>query len=130
MRKEFEILDDFIEKKGLRYTLQREKVLDIFLSTEIHVSCEQLYKLVKRKNPRIGYTTVYRTMKLLSESGLCEEMDFGDGIIRFEHKYGHYHHDHLVCTKCGKFIEVNNPDIEKLQVAMAKKIILPSRRIN
>ena len=121
MRKEFEIFDEFIKSKALRHTPQRGKILDVFLSTERHVSVDDLYKLVKKEYPDIGYTTVYRTMKLLSESGLCEEIDFGDGIERFEHKYGHEHHDHLICIKCGRFIEASNPRIEKIQDALAEK---------
>lgn len=120
-RKEFNILDEFIRQKGLRHTPQRAKILDIFLSTERHVSAEELYRLVKKRFHGIGYTTVYRTMKLLSECGLCGEIDFGDGILRFEHKYGHEHHDHLICTKCGKFIEVMKPEIEKLQDTLARQ---------
>ena len=120
-RKEFEVFSEFIESKGLRHTLQREKILDIFLSTEKHVSIDELYKLVRKKYRDIGYTTVYRTMKLFSESGLCGEIDFGDGILRFEHKYGHEHHDHLICTKCGKFIEVMKPEIERMQDILTKE---------
>jgi len=121
MKKEFQILDDFIKSKALRYTPQRERVLDIFLSVEKHVSVDELYKLVKKKAPGIGYTTVYRTMKLLCRSGLCNEADFGDGILRYEHKYNHTHHDHLVCTKCHTFTEVAQPKIEKLQDSLAKR---------
>lgn len=121
MKKEVGLFDAFIEKKGLRRTLQRRKILDIFLSTERHVSAEELHKLVKRRAPYIGYTTVYRTMKLLSASGLCRETDFGDGILRFEHHYAHGHHDHLICVKCGRFIEAMSPEIEKLQERMAGK---------
>jgi Fur family ferric uptake transcriptional regulator len=120
-REEFDVLGEFIRSKGLRYTPQRERILDIFLSTERHVSVDELYRLVKKRYPDVGYVTVYRTMKLLSECGLCGEIDFGDGILRFEHKYGHEHHDHLICTKCGKFIEVMEPEIEKLQDKLAKK---------
>lgn len=121
MKKEFQIFDEFITAKDLRHTQQREKILNIFLSTERHVSCDELYKLVRRQDKSIGYTTVYRTMKLLAESGLCGEIDFGDGILRFEHKYGHEHHDHLICIKCGKFIEVFSPTIEKMQESLTKK---------
>ena len=121
MRKEFEIFDEFIRSKGLRHTPQRAKILDVFLSTERHVSAEELYKLVKKEFRGIGYTTVYRTMKLLSECGLCGEIDFGDGILRFEHKYGHEHHDHLICVKCGKFTEVLEPEIESLQDKVAAR---------
>lgn len=121
MRKEFGIFDEFIKSKGLRYTHQRAKILDVFLSTERHISCDELYKLIREKDPNIGYTTVYRTMRLLSDSGLCGETDFGDGVLRFEHKYGHQHHDHLICLKCGRFIEVMKPEIEKLQDRLTKE---------
>ena len=121
MRKEFQIFDQFIRTKGLKHTAQRDKVLKVFLSTEKHVSADDLSKMVKKQYPGIGFTTVYRTLKLLSESGLCGEIDFGDGVLRFEHKYGHQHHDHLICTKCGSFIEVSDVRIEKLQDQMAEK---------
>lgn len=121
MRREFEVFTDFVRSKHLRHTPQRDEILAAFLRTERHVSVDELYKLVKRHNPDIGYTTVYRTMKLLSESGLCQEFDFGDGIARFEHKYGHEHHDHLICVKCGRFIEAVSQKIEKLQDSLTRK---------
>lgn len=121
MKKELGILNEFVKTKGLRRTDQREKVLKIFLTTEKHVSADELFKIIKKRYPEIGYTTVYRTMKLLSESNLCEKTDFGDGIVRFEHKFGHEHHDHLICIKCGRFIEVMNPEIERMQDTMVKK---------
>ena len=120
-RKEFQIFDEFIRTKGLRHTPQRGAILAVFLATEKHVSADELYKLVRKKDSTIGYTTVYRTMKLLSESGLCGETEFGDGVLRFEHKYGHEHHDHLICVKCGKFTEVTDPRVEKLQENMVKR---------
>lgn len=121
MRKEFEIFRNYISSKGLRHTPQREMILDVFLTNERHVSVDELFKLVRRRDKVIGYTTVYRTMKLLSECDLCGEMDFGDGVLRFEHKYGHKHHDHLVCTQCGRFIEVMKSKIERMQDILAKE---------
>jgi Fur family ferric uptake transcriptional regulator len=121
MRKEIAVLEKFISEKGLRYTPQREEILKTFLTVEKHLSAEELHKIVKRNNPHIGYVTVYRTMKLFSEAGLCNEVEFGDGILRFEHCYGHQHHDHLICTKCGKFIEVSKPEIEKMQDTLARQ---------
>jgi len=121
VKKEIDIFEEFIRSKGLRRTNQREKVLEVFLATEKHMSVDKLYKFVKRKYPHIGHTTVYRTMKLLAECGLCEEVDFGDGLARFEHKYGHNHHDHLICLRCGKATEVVKQEIEKLQDDLAKR---------
>ena len=113
-------MEEFIRQKGLRYTPQREEILKTFLSVEKHLSTEELYRIVKKKDPNIGYVTVYRTMKLLEETGLCDEVDFGDGISRFEHRYGHGHHDHLVCVKCGSYTEVVKPKLEELQEKLAQ----------
>jgi Fur family transcriptional regulator, ferric uptake regulator len=121
VKREIVILDDFIRERGLRHTPQREAILRVFLGIEKHLSIDELYKIVKRRNSKIGYVTVYRTMKVLKEAGLCNEIDFGDGIARFEHQYGHGHHDHLVCLKCGSCIEVINPEIEKLQDELASE---------
>lgn len=121
MKEEFRLFAEFIREKGLRHTPQREHILGVFLATEKHISTEELHGLVKKEYPDIGYTTVYRTMKLLAECGLCGEIEFGDGITRFEHRYGHEHHDHLICVKCGRFIEVKNQRIEKLQEEMVKR---------
>lgn len=115
------ILQDHIRATGLRRTEQRELILDIFLSTEDHLSSEDLYSLVHRKDPTVGHTTVYRTLKLLTEAGLAREVRFGDNKTYYEHHYNHDHHDHMICTECGKVIEFFSADIESLQDEMADK---------
>lgn len=121
MKNEFQILDDYLQAKALRRTPQRRYILEAFLAVEEHLTAEQLYKLVKKRFSGIGYVTVYRTLKVFSAAGLCSELDCGDGVVRYEHKFNHKHHDHLICQRCGKFIEVVDPRIEKLQEEMAKK---------
>ena len=113
--------EQFVANKGLRRTGQRDKVLDVFLATEKHVTVQELYDLVRRKHRQIGYATVARTIKLICESGLCRQVDFGDGALRYEHKYDHEHHDHLICAKCGKFEEIYSPKLEKIQRELVKK---------
>lgn len=120
MRKEIELFKEALRKSRLKITRQRLKVLEAFLKTEKHLSCEELFLIVHRDAPEVGYTTVYRTLKLIQKSGLAREVDFGDRVSRLEHEYGHQHHDHLVCLKCGKFIEVYEPEIEALQEKLAK----------
>jgi Fur family ferric uptake transcriptional regulator len=112
--------EQFLEERGLRMTPQRSLIVDVFLKTERHVSSEDLYSLVKRKDRSIGQATVYRTLKLLSESGIAREVDFGEGVTRYEHEYGHEHHDHLICESCRKSIEVVDPRIEELQEKLAR----------
>ena len=109
------IFRDYLKKTGKLYSKQREQILDIFLKTEQHPTINDLYVLIKKKYPNIGLATVYRTMEVISDAGLASKVDFGGGIRCYEHIYEHKHHDHLVCLKCGRIIEVMSPGIEKLQ---------------
>jgi Fur family ferric uptake transcriptional regulator len=118
---EQEVFLQHIQKKGLKRTGQRELILDVFLHTEEHLSSEDLYQLVKKEDPTVGQTTVYRTLKLLSEAGLAREVRFGDGRTHYEHNYKHQHHDHMICSECGKIIEFYSAELEALQDAMAAK---------
>lgn len=120
-KNEKQILAEFLGRKGLRATPQRELILDEFLQQERHISAEELYDIVKQRDRTIGQATVYRVLKLLCEAGLAREVDFGDGTMRYEHEFGHEHHDHLVCTVCGKTLEVVDPAIETLQKALAER---------
>jgi len=118
-QKEKQIFSEHIQKAGLRRTAQRELILDIFLRTEEHLSSEDLYWLVQKQDSGVGHTTVYRTLKLLTEAGLAREVRFGDGKTYYEHHYNHEHHDHMICTGCGKVIEFFSPEIENLQDTVA-----------
>jgi Fur family ferric uptake transcriptional regulator len=120
-QKEREIFLEHIQKAGLRRTSQRDLILEMFLKTEEHLSSEDLYWLVQKQDPSVGHTTVYRTLKLLAEAGLAREVRFGDGKTYYEHHYNHEHHDHLICTECGKIIEFFSAEIEDLQDKMAEK---------
>ena len=92
-------------------------ILQTFLEAQRHVTSEDLYQAVRKEHANIGYTTVYRTMKLLVEAGLATERHFDDGITRYEIE--HEHHDHLVCVKCGKIQEFECEMIEETQNAIA-----------
>jgi len=116
-----EKFEQFVSQNGLRHTEQREYVLDVFLSTERHVTVQELYDLVRKRRKGIGYATVARVVKLMCESGICRQVDFRDGSQRFEHKYGHEHHDHLICLKCGKFEEIYSAKLESLKNQLVKK---------
>jgi|SRR5687767_13774994 Fur family ferric uptake transcriptional regulator len=118
---EKEIFSEHIQKAGLRRTAQRELILDMFLRTEEHLTSEDLYWLVHREDPTVGHTTVYRTLKLLTEAGLAREVRFGDNKTYYEHHFNHEHHDHMICTECGSVIEFFSPGIEKLQDEVADK---------
>ncbi|MGH9967004.1 MAG: Fur family transcriptional regulator [Pyrinomonadaceae bacterium] len=121
MSEEQEVFLQHIQKKGLKRTAQRDLILDVFLRTEEHLSSEDLYRLVQREDPSVGQTTVYRTLKLLSEAGLAREVRFGDNRTHYEHNYKHEHHDHMICSNCGKIIEFFSAELEAIQDAMAAK---------
>jgi Fur family ferric uptake transcriptional regulator len=117
--KEREIFLEHIQKAGLRRTAQRDLIMDTFLRTEEHLTSEDLYRLVQKEDPSVGHTTVYRTLKLLTEAGLAREVRFGDNKTYYEHHYNHEHHDHMICTECGRVIEFFSPEIEARQDEMA-----------
>jgi len=119
LTEEQEVFLKHIQQKGLKRTSQRDLILDVFLRTEEHLSIEDLYRLVQREDPTVGQTTVYRTLKLLTEAGLAREVRFGDGRTHYEHNYKHQHHDHMICSECGRIIEFFSAELEALQDAMA-----------
>ena len=121
MTEEQEVFLKHIQKAGLKRTAQRDLILDIFLRTEKHLSSEDLYRLVQQEDPSIGQTTVYRTLKLLTEAGLAREVRFGDGRTHYEHNYKHQHHDHMICMECGEIIEFFSAELEAIQDAVAAK---------
>ncbi len=122
------VFADYLKEKGLKFTKQRKEILDFFLKEEKHLSPEEVFATLRKQKSatKIGRATVYRTLRLLSECGLAEKVDFGDGLNRkvitlFEHKFAHPHHDHLICLNCGKSFEFSNPEIEKLQGNVARR---------
>jgi Fur family ferric uptake transcriptional regulator len=112
---------EHLRRQRLKSTAQRDTIAKVFLDTQRHISVEELYNEVRRRNPRIGYATVYRTMKLLKECGVAAERHFRDGEARYESAQKR-HHDHLICESCGKIVEFEEPRIEALQEVVAKRM--------
>ena len=112
----------FLKEKGLKSTRQRDIITAEFLKTGEHVTTEALYKKISKKHKNIGFTTVYRTLKLLAKSGLAAERVFADNLTRYEPAFSAGgHHDHLICLNCGSITEFEDRKIEKLQESVAKK---------
>jgi Fur family ferric uptake transcriptional regulator len=121
-REELErILDRYMAERGLKSTRQRSLIIEIFFAMHGHLSVEEVWARVRQDDPRVSVATVYRTMKLLAESGLAHARNFGDGQTRYEPAVGREHHDHLICTRCGTIIEFENDQIERMQDAVARK---------
>ena len=114
-------LAEYIQLKNLRWTQQRQTIVDVFFKVGQHLTTEELFELVKKQDPAIGYATVSRTLHLLLEAGICSQLDISDGSMRYEITAGHEHHDHMVCTRCGKFIEIYSPELEALQGRLVKE---------
>ena len=112
--------EDYVRRHGLKSTSQRDVIVDLFLRSSGHISIEDLLARVRKRSPKVGYATVYRTLKLLTECGIAAARQFGDGQTRFEVVGDHGHHDHLICTNCGKVVEFSDPEIEKRQQKIAK----------
>lgn len=113
-REEQQVLADYLTRHGLKRSTQREAILEAFVRAGSHVSVEDLLKIVKRREPAVGRTTIYRSLKLFQEAGLASELLLG-GEARFEPLWNRDHHDHLVCVSCGEIIEFQSPQIERLQ---------------
>jgi Fur family ferric uptake transcriptional regulator len=116
------VFKKYLEDKRLKKTPHRMLILETFLANEGHRSVDDIHHSVRKADPRVGYTTIYRTMKLLSDAGLAREVDLGDGMTRYEHLYNHKHHDHMICTGCGLSIEFFNAAIEKAQDEASAKL--------
>src|SRR5262245_51238821 len=111
---------EYLTRRRLNTTSQREVIVDQFFKTRDHISIDELLARVRRRQPRVGYATVYRTLKLLVDSGLAVERQFGDGQARFEVVGDH--HDHLICVKCGLILEFEDDEIERLQDKIAARL--------
>jgi Fur family ferric uptake transcriptional regulator len=105
-----------LRARGLKSTAQRDDIARVFFATEKHVSIDELYRAVRKVSPRVGYATVYRTLKLLKEVGLAAERHFDDGQARFEPiEADTQQHDHIICERCGKIVEFASEELERLQ---------------
>jgi len=111
----------YLATRKLKSTSQREIILDEFLRAGEHLSTEELYLRLREQHPHIGHATVHRTLKLFAACGIAESRHFGDGQTRYEPRAGEEHHDHLICTECGAIVEFENPQIEALQVSVARQ---------
>ncbi len=118
-REEFHVFEQYLADNGLKHSRQREVILQYFLETGGHMTVDDLHRLIHRKHPEIGRTTIYRTLKLFCDAKLAESIELKDGLTRFEHHYKHSHHDHMICIECGTILEFVSAEIENLQDEIA-----------
>lgn len=116
-------LKDKLKEKGLKLTPQRRSILDVIVENKgNHLSTEEIYEIVKKRCPEIGLATVYRTMQMFDEADMVYKHNFNDGRSRYELNLNEDHqHHHLICTKCGRVVEVEEDLLEQLEHEIEKK---------
>ncbi|WP_319468677.1 Fur family transcriptional regulator [uncultured Pseudodesulfovibrio sp.] len=95
-----------LQKQGLKLTRQRKVILEVFLDMDGHPSPEEIHREIHRQGHNLGISTVYRTLKVLVETGVVRKLEFGDGQGRYEQRDERTQHLHLVCKQCGQTFEV------------------------
>ena len=98
---------------------KRDRILDIFLRQEGHLSADDLFDVVRRTEPGVGRATVYRTLQWMVDANIARKVDFGDGRSRYEASYRHPRHFHLICAQCHRSSEFLSSDVEELMEEIA-----------
>ena len=114
---------DFLAQKNLRVTSQREAIVETVFATDAHFTAEQLLSWSRDRDKSVSRATVYRTLPLLTESGLVREMDFGKDYKFYDPNYAdHPNHNHLICQDCEKIVEFESDQIAELEDAITQKL--------
>jgi Fur family ferric uptake transcriptional regulator len=113
----------FLQTKNLRITAQRQAIIDTVFSTEEHFTAEQLLEWSRARDRSVSRATVYRTLPLLTESGLVREMDFGKDYKFYDPNYAeHPNHNHIICDDCEKIVEFESEKLATLENEITKKL--------
>ncbi|MEE2888751.1 MAG: Fur family transcriptional regulator [Planctomycetota bacterium] len=115
VEQELDIVEQKMRERGYRWTSQRRLIASEALSNHSHFTADQLLELCLLRDQGVSRATVYRTLGMLENAGFVEGLDTGDGGRKFEHTLGHEHHDHMICTACGKIIEFHDAALEERQ---------------
>ena len=113
------VFKNFIKSKGLKWTQQREAIVKAFLSTDNHVTVDDMIARLRSQGVECGQATIYRNMKLLTGCGIAEAKHFEDGYVRYDQAYGHGHHEHIICIQCRKIVEFQNQALEDMKAQIA-----------
>jgi len=123
MQKPKIIFKQYCKKNSMRYTPEREIIIDEIYCKDTHFNIDNLFLRIRNKYPKIKLAkgSIYRTIPHLVRSGLVRESLADEGHICYEHALGHDHHDHLKCLGCGRVFEFYEDYIDKAQQALCKK---------
>jgi Fur family ferric uptake transcriptional regulator len=113
----------FLEQKNLRVTAQRQAIIETVFSTDKHFTAEELLDWSRQRDASVSRATVYRTLPLLTESGLVHEMEFGRDQKVYDPNYAdHPQHSHLICSDCSRIVEFESEKIEALESEISRKL--------
>jgi Fur family ferric uptake transcriptional regulator len=115
------LLRHFLHSQGLKATPERFAVLDEIYSTNFHFEADDILIRMRKKKYRVSRATIYRTLELLEKCGLIRKAKLGETKAYYEHTYGRHHHEHMKCTNCGRVIEFESEEIEKLQDVICRQ---------
>jgi len=118
---ELQIFRDYLKKRGLRYTREREQIIREIFATHEHFDVDSLYLKMRQKGMNVSKASIYRLIPLLIETELVREVFFEDGHMHYEHVYGHEHHCHLRCLECRKIEEFTDPRLAEVEKDLAER---------
>ncbi len=116
MNKKINQFKSFLKKKDLLWSAEREQITQYVLSRSDHFSADDLYLSLKQDGYAISRATVYRTLDLLVKSGIVVNTQLQSGAYIYEHTKNETHHDHLICSKCGKIIEFHSDEFAPAKI--------------
>ncbi len=122
MGSELEILREYIARRNMRYTPERESIVREIFARHDHFSVEDLYLALRKKRRQISRASIYRTLPLLIDAGLVAQVFQDSGQTLYEHTYGHEHHCHLRCLRCGQVVEFSEPTLRGVEERLAREM--------
>lgn len=121
MTSPLESFASYLREHNLPVTPQRLAIADVLLASTSHLSADDVARELKKRGSAAGLATVYRTIEVLLRSGLLVERDFGEGFRRYEPARDMPHHEHLVCSVCGKVTEFRDERLERITTLIAEQ---------
>lgn len=118
-----ERLDEFIRRKGLRRTVQREQIAEVVFSRDEHFTADELFERVRKVDTETSRATVYRTLGLLVEADLLRQIDLGENQVTYDPNFlDKPSHNHLVCIDCGKVVEFEDENVDIMTECVSRRL--------
>lgn len=113
------VFREYLKDRGLKYTLERQLLLAAVMRKDEHFEVDQLVMDLRQQGQRVAKATIYRTMPLLVNCGIIKMVQLGNKQTHYEHTYGQDPHDHMICRRCGRIIEFDSTDVDRLRTLIA-----------